>query len=480
MAATSKSIFVKLAISLLIASIALEIGGRLFLGDAIISPPSTVESYFQALTPHDSDRPLQPKPVFAPKRGFRFVVVGDSTAVGFPYAPGLSFGAFLAMGLTEALGVPCEWEIVGIQGRSSEGVVADLATAFEAQPDCLLIYIGHNEFAQRIANLSPFGRTLRRPWESLLPGFGNILWRISHPALPLDPSSEPPMFQSELKHGYRLLQYGNTESRPSGRLPLWPREREIHAERYEKNVATMVDEAKKRGIPCVAIEPVSNLLSAPLASGRRFDPRAQDAYDAGIALLTKDRGAARAKLMEARDLDAAPIRYNSALAPRLAAAAGDRLIGRLDANDIESRYIDMVHPTPELAALFAERIALQLPAGVPRLDRASSGQLQRFRTACARQIARAECREIIQNGNDGGTLLWAHMHLEYGNPRASENIIIKIPPARRSFAMVIILDLALRWRGGLSEARLQLEAAAEAHPEWKAGLDWWKERLLGR
>ncbi|MFN0205520.1 MAG: SGNH/GDSL hydrolase family protein [Planctomycetota bacterium] len=472
----SRSLLIKLAVSFPLFILLLEITSRIFLNDTKISPPATLEAYFNALGTHDTDRAAQ-KPQFGPKRGFRFVVLGDSTAVGFPYAPGLSFGSFIALGLSEATGTPCDWEVVGVAGRSSAGIINDLPLALESQADCFLLYIGHNEFAHRIANISPFGRAHNSFFDKTFAGMSNILWKLRNRPFKMDAKNGPPMFQSELANGYRLLQYGNTEERESGRLPVTELERKYHFERYQKNITTIVTELQKLKVPVIIIEPASNLLAAPLSSGKRYDSRAMDAYNRGMQQLPADPSKAREQLLLARELDPAPIRVTQPLKERLQAGAQGTQIVKIESDGIEHEFIDMVHPKPALAAKFAERIALQLPDGIPRLDKNKPGQLESFRAACARHLARPDVQSLIMDGDDLGVLLSAHMHLEYGNPGVSEKEILNILPKDRLFGMSIILDLALRWRSASAVANQQIHEILSIRPEWKPAIDWWLEQV---
>ncbi len=471
----------KLALSCALGLVLLllaEAAARHVPGIAHLPVDASAREYFGVLGVHESDRPLPPR-LLPPKTGFRFVLAGDSTAVGFPFGEDLSFGAFLAAGLSAVDARPRDVVPVAIAGRSSAGVRADLEAVFAAEPDLLLLYIGHNEYAHRISRPSPFGPVRHGVLARWLPGLSDLARALrsrSATAGAATTGSEAPMFPSELGHAARLLTHGDPEGLPSAELPLAERERTLHRERYEENVRAILAEASARGVRTVVIEPVSSLLAAPLASGRLFDGRARDAWERGRALTGSDPAAARAALVEARDLDPAPIRLSTEGLAALRRAAGEAPRVALDDGGLERRFVDMVHPHPELAALFAERIAESIPfEDAPRLAPDDGEARARFRLACARRI---EARsDAVREGVLAGALLAAHLYLEYGHRAAAEEVVRAVPEKDRTFGLVILLDLALRWRGETAEADAALRSIERLHSDWSAPLAWWRARL---
>jgi hypothetical protein len=71
----------------------------------------------------------------------------------------------------------------------------------------------------------------------------------------------------------------------------------------------------------------------------------------------------------------------------------------------------------------------------------------------------------------------AQMHLEYGNRGGCEDDVKQVPVPQRTFGMVLLLDLALRWRGAAAEADAALDAMSSLHPDWKPSIDWWRSRV---
>jgi hypothetical protein len=472
----------KAALALVAVLVPLVLGElllRVVLSDRKVGESDGAAAYFAALGTHPSDAPA-PAPAAPPKTKFRIVVMGDSTAIGFPYAMGLSFGAFLAIGLSASGPTACDWEIVGKEGRSSAGVLANLDAALALEPDLLLLYVGHNEFAQRISEVSPFGRARTGLADRIFHGYSTLFRRLAEWTQfrkANDTPGMPETFASELRHGARLLAFGDPEMRPSASLPLEATERAYHLDRFAANVAAIGAAAAKRKIPLFVVEPASSLTAPPLSSGRLFDTQAQLSWTLGMEAIPNDTKEAEAFLVAARDRDPAPIRLTTAGLERVRAAAGGIPTIRAVGPGIEMRFVDLVHPRPVLAASMAENIAEQLPKDLPHLDPNDPPAVARFRDACAAHLAMAEVRALIAKGDGDGALLWGHMYLEYGNRAGAEKAIVAVPQHLRTFAMVIVFDLALRWGGKRDEANKTLDDMLGIHPEWKPSIDWWRGRV---
>lgn len=468
-----------LAFGIVAALVCAEAAGRVLVGRGALPSGADAAAYFAALKAHPSDLPLPGPP--APKSGaFRIVVLGDSTAAGFPYGEPLSFGAFLAAGLRAATGKECEAVLRAVPGRSSAGVLADLDGALALAPDLCLLYVGHNEMAHRLAQRSPFGRAHHGWAQRILPGLNDVIGELRDAGRARrggDVAGAPQPQRDVLEKAAPILARGDAEARPPSNLPLSPREIELHQARYRASVAEIVERAAAADVPLVVLEPTSSLLAAPLTSGRAFDPRAQLAWEEGKRLLESDPRAAREKLREARDLDAAPIRLTTAgtAALREGAGASPRVALETESGAIEDRFVDWVHPRPELAASFAEAIARALPpARSPSLADRDHAALERFRSACDAHL-RANA-DRVEPGELDGALLSAQMHLQYGSRAAAEADARAVPAERRTLPLVLLLDMALRWRGADAEANEELEAAARRVPAWRESLAWWRAR----
>jgi hypothetical protein len=239
-----------------------------------------------------------------------------------------------------------------------------------------------------------------------------------------------------------------------------------------------VARAREARVRLVLVEPTSNLLTPPVASGRGWDERAQRAWEAGWAARVGNPRLARARLVEARDLDPAPSRLTSEGLERLRRAAGDTPRVTLDDGGLEDRFADLMHPTVELAAVFAERIAAALPfEDAPRLPPGDAAARERFRAAIRAHLGRrADLDEVIALGDAIAVALGAYARLLHGNRGAAEAEVRAVPEERRDFRMTLLMDVALRWRGARGEANDLLSRSVARHPDWAPALTWWRER----
>lgn len=84
-----------------------------------------------------------------PADGFRVFVVGESSAAGVPYPATQAFSAWLARRLQGSLpGRPIEVVNAAIPGYASRRVLGVVREVTAYEPDLLIVYAGHNEFAE--------------------------------------------------------------------------------------------------------------------------------------------------------------------------------------------------------------------------------------------------------------------------------------------------------------------------------------------
>jgi len=85
-----------------------------------------------------------------PAGGFRVFVVGESSAAGFPYPTAYAFSAWLERRLEAELpGVPIEVVNAAVAGYSSRRALLVAREVAIHQPDLVIVYCGHNEWAER-------------------------------------------------------------------------------------------------------------------------------------------------------------------------------------------------------------------------------------------------------------------------------------------------------------------------------------------
>lgn len=480
-----------------------------FVGEAVLErlyPLTNVprnapsEAYFAALggAPSDTDAGLT-----LPHRGtdppgvkqagsFRIVVLGESSALGVPYAKKFSFGSLLVKAM-EAVRPDRRFERVHVaeNGRSSQGVVHFLDTAFAADPDVLVVYSGHNEFIYRLTLASPFGKVRTFPWKWLpriqdaldrLRDDGSI--RLRREAL----ASVPEDQREEVSMPLDVYCNGNREEVPWTNLPLEPRERELFADRYRRNLETMARRARERGVPIVFVRPTSHLQCPPLASGKRFDPEASAAFAAAEAVVASDPVKAFELYNRARDLDPAPVRmpavhrriFDEVMERQgLAWVDGDACAARVAGGPLtgDAVFVDFMHPRETVHAEIALALAVKFhEMGLPGVDPADAAAVDAFRDACRRW--REENRGEIAHGDATGLRWFTMMYATFGNPAAAKARVLSAPVAARTLTLTLLLDLTARWSGDASLARREFEAARARHPEWSQSLDVWS-RILG-
>lgn len=101
----------------------------------------------------EPDAPPAPErefPLHKPANAFRVFVVGGSSAAGFPYPPAYAFGAWLEKRLEASL-PELDVEVVNaaVAGYSSRRVLIAVREIAAYEPDLVVVYSGHNEWAER-------------------------------------------------------------------------------------------------------------------------------------------------------------------------------------------------------------------------------------------------------------------------------------------------------------------------------------------
>jgi hypothetical protein len=147
--------------------------GAIVLGLIALEASAT---FWRARTEHPqapgSARLLPPHLTPSPPEGpIRLVVIGESSARGWPYAPWLSIGQTVAWQLGEALPRRgCQVEILAENGLSLAKAARKLA-GLTVRPDAILIYSGHNEFLNRFdwaRNAILEGEPAQSCWDGLV------------------------------------------------------------------------------------------------------------------------------------------------------------------------------------------------------------------------------------------------------------------------------------------------------------------------
>lgn len=354
-----------------------------------------------------------------PANGFRVFVVGESSAAGVPYDVGHAFSAFLQMRLAAEL--PSRTvEVVnaavpGYGTRRMLPVVEDIA---RHEPDLLILYAGHNEFAEPryYAHLVGMDPRLFRAWEALA---STRLYALAArlPVIGVDVDPKPPRFDFETLDN-PLQMFAVRTKHLEGEYPS-ERERAWAEQHYRFNVETMTDVVLDAGARVMLVTIGQNFADWPPGGASHrdgLDAQSEQKWDAAVAegdrlaasndcvaaLASYESAAkiddahaglhyrvatcaralerwdlARAEYRRASDLDrmphGAPTRFNEVLrevavsrgtlfvdaASALEQASPHRLVG-------DDQFVDLVHPN----LLANERIAATIAdalraAGIP-------------------------------------------------------------------------------------------------------------------
>ncbi len=359
------------ALLLLGEGIARLAGARPFRGPGPYLPPSVGLLTAELL---ERARALPP-----PVEGrLRVLSLGESTSAGFPFPPGAAFGDALSRALAAALGGDrAEVLTLAAPASTSLGIVA-LVEALPARvARAALLYCGHNEFYPRLT--APRSTLLSRSTDALRRRSALFEWgrRALSPAR--GRPQPGPLLAPPPGTGADVPWFRN--------LPLSPAERPRILSEYEENVSRLFSVLREKGIEPVALLPASDPWAPPFASAaaieghegalealetlgrgdfegalegfrRALRDAPQDAFaawGAGSALDSLSRRSeARQILVEARDLDAAPLRVGASQARLLREVCARRGVLLADAH-VEAlewgpeggprSFVDPIHPT---------------------------------------------------------------------------------------------------------------------------------------
>ena len=375
-----------------------------------------------AATGHDSQEPQRE---FLPDKApgtFRVFVIGDSSAAGVPYGTGYAFSTWLGRRLAAELpGVPSEVVNAAMPGYATRRLTVLVDEIAGYAPDLVIVYNGHNEFAERrfYAHLLDTDPRLFRLRERLV---STRLWGLLAGLLPRGRTRTDggtPRFQIEEGHEAREM-FAVLNERAGGHGYPTARERAYGEMLYRRNLEYIVRTARAAGARVMLLTLSQNFAGwPPGASAHRSGLSADDlatwtrlvedgtraadeAHDCPAALAAWGRAlaiddafadlqyrmarceerlgdfdAARARYRVASDLDqvphGAPTHFNDVI--REVARAEGALLADADGalvrgsahglvgNDL---FADWVHPNIGAHQLIAAAIADELRrAGVP-------------------------------------------------------------------------------------------------------------------
>ncbi len=385
---------------------------------------------------------------------FRAFVLGDSSAAGVPYGTSYAFSAWLARRLTAALpSRPIEIVNAAVPGYASRRLMIVNEEVLGYHPDLIIVYVGHNEYAERryYRHLMDLDPRLFRLRELVA---GTRLWAVlAGLSQSRGGSDQPPQFNwvdtgTDTREMFAVL-----NPRLRGEQYATPRERAYMEIMYESNLTAIVRTARSAGVPVMLVTQSQNFSDwAPCASTHRPDLAPGDL--ARWDELVEDGN----RFAEHGDCAAAVARYEGALA------------------------VDDVHADLHYRAASCLRALGRFPAAREHYRRASDldqvpcGAPLRF-NEIARKVAAAEgalladaeaaLSQASEHGLVGDDLFcdWAHPNL-----RAQQVIAAAIETELRRAEMPVA---AASWQTGYTDpATEQLYAE---NP--KLRFDEWLEQM---
>lgn len=329
---SKKRIFWLITIFLpIILLIILEIGLRIFeYGgnlDLFTEGPPGFENYLRA-NPNVARRyfyvqstiPNPPTQLFytvKPKNGCRIFVLGESSAMGFPYGNNVSFPNILERGLSNTFPEK-EIEVINISmaAVNSYTLLDLLDEIFEQSPDALLIYMGHNEYygALGVGSVQSLGRSrwLVNTYLELQSLKIFLLLRdligwvknATSNVLSEGTEADPTATMMERIVGEQTIPYGS---------PLYLEGKQ----QFEENLNSILQTAAEHGVKVIIGELVSNIRDqAPFISVKDKEGNsAEKEYKLAINFETQGNLIeAKKSYVKAKDLDAlrfrAPEEFN--------------------------------------------------------------------------------------------------------------------------------------------------------------------------
>jgi lysophospholipase L1-like esterase len=219
--------------------------------------------------------------VAKPAGTFRIFVVGESSAAGVPYGPGYAFSAWLARRLAaEVPDVPDEVVNAAMSGYGSRRVLGAVREIVAYAPDLIIVYSGHNEFAERgfYAHLLDLDPRLFRLWELVV---GSRLYALLSPRT----APAPPRFDPN-DVGIAGQMFTAAKDRAAGRGRLAEHETEYAEMLYRHNLEAMARAIRGAGARALFVTVAQDLADWPPGASAHapgLDAAALAAFDAAMA-----------------------------------------------------------------------------------------------------------------------------------------------------------------------------------------------------
>jgi len=221
-----------------------------------------------------------------PANAFRVFVVGESSAAGVPYDAAHAFAAFLQLRLQAELpSLFVEVVNAAVSGYASRRMLPVVEDIARHEPDLLILYAGHNEFAEPryYAHLVGMDPRLFRAWEVLA---STRLYALAArlPLIGVDVEPKPPRFDFETLNN-PLQMFAVLTEHLEGAYPT-ERERAWAGQHYRFNVETMTDVMLDAGARVMLVTIGQNFADWPpggAAHREGLDAESEAKWDQDVA-----------------------------------------------------------------------------------------------------------------------------------------------------------------------------------------------------
>lgn len=242
------------------------------------------------LDPRVPDEPQRAFPAGSPADAFRIFVIGDSTAAGHPYSTRYAFSTWLERWLRASLpGADLEVVNAALAGYSSRRLALVAEEIARHEPDLLVVYVGHNEWAERqyyehlLAIPPPLFRLLEWTYRTRTYALTARLFEG------IAPVREPPAVADDASDDARQM-FAVIRDRVDG--TGYPSRREVAYRDllFEQNLRRMAEAMRAAGARVAFLTLGQNLSDwAPGASSHRADltPAGREAFDAHFAAAAR-------------------------------------------------------------------------------------------------------------------------------------------------------------------------------------------------
>jgi len=255
-----------------------------------------------------------------PDDGYRIVVQGGSTAVGFPYGRWGGLAGMLGDRLEAAFPEREVEVITTAMAAVNSYTLLDLADEIiEIEPDAVLVYAGHNEYLGILGPGSALDASGSQLQASLQLWFNRLaLYQAMHRLL--SALVPPPADRNTLF----------AQAAAGARIPLGSQAFRAGVLQFETNLAALLEKYRRAGIPVYIGTLVSNEKDRPPFASGAGSGSAADWFARGQQELAAGRVAgARAAFREAKDRDELRFRAPEVFDERIRALAlrhGARLV----------------------------------------------------------------------------------------------------------------------------------------------------------